>query len=1451
MGIEIIDTLVQKNGQTFPIVNTNDIKGGFHQVETISQRDNIPEDCKLDGMYCYVKNDPEKIKLYQLENGIWKAVKFEINAKMYTPHMSEDGILTWTNDADLPNPNPINLMGPQGPKGDKGNPGQDGADGERGPIGPQGPRGEKGITPNLTVGTVATLAPGSKATIVRSGTDENPIFNFGIPEGRKGEKGDNGIGVTYTPSVSSSGNISWTNNGGMPNPATTNIKGPQGERGPQGNPGPQGPKGEPGNDGLPGSKGDPGFTPSFSIGNVTTLEPGKQATVTRRGSDALPILDFGIPKGDRGPAGPGGEGSIGYFFTPNVSPEGVISWTNDGGLENPSPVNIKGPKGDKGDNGAPGPQGNPGPQGLQGPKGDKGDNGAPGPEGPRGPQGLQGAQGAQGMMGPVGPTGERGPVGPTGATGPKGDAGKSAYQIWLDQGNEGNEADFLNSFKGGSIAKLFVFAHDPSGASDCSLIVTKDGMNIMIDCMEEHEWSILKPQLDKVNLKKLDYLCITHFHSDHIGSAKNIIETYRPKYLIYKPVEFSRLDPIEVEWKTEEYFNKMIEAARSVGTQLIVANDQTIKLSGDDTIKLLASKYFPYDDNNYNSFSLNFLFNIDNVKILMPGDSTSNTENYLRGKIGDVDIYKLSHHGNGSGNTVDHIKQIKPRIGIINRTNLYHLKAVEDNALVCKCYGEGQIYSCDNNDFIFFGIKDGSVINGSQRTVLPNKFLLKDNGKYVYFDDAGFIAEPGIYSYKTDHYIINSKKEVVINDWASIHDVNYYCGSSGAVVKNNFVDAKDALGATIPGKWYWCSDNGAWQVEQIYFNFNNHSYIVDQGGFIQEKKFVSFHGAWFYAGPGGAIYKLQWHNDGSHDYYFDYMGVMISNKTNYHIDGKYYNFDSNGYATEVENPNGGTGASNCIKIPSGANLNDYQSPGFYYCSADADAQTMQNVPFQCAFSLLVEHHAGTKQTFTAYWADNPKTFVRNMYMDSWGPWIIQCDGLYSPQQTRWTDMIYYVNDINELKNTLNVCKDNYKHGIIYLRAGIYDVSEPLKIPSHTTLIGLGDVVIHSTNNSCNSLMINNSDGSVGGYGANEWITIENIVFDGDNRQGDAPITLLSMGHAKNIEVKKCTFRNLQVWHMIEFNAVSNGFIRDCCFYSYGNQEGHSASEAIQLDCMGESQAFPWFGPYDQTACQNIEITHCEFWNIGHERYTSEVACFGNHSFYEGVQTKYVKFKDNICTECNIVSKLRDFRHLEISGNQMMKCRFGVWTGNHKADCNDLLVSNNHYKGYWWHSEEERFVAINMDGTMSGYKFARVIIENNTIIDAATHAIGFTANDVMITNNIFRDVYKNAIYAYGGWSINISNNSFYECGQEGDSRGAIVVGGNTNLITKMVVISGNNTSGNTTVQRIIINNVAGNNNAGNWEDNGIQKCIVTGNLANIVDNSRGQAVYSNNLNTYDG
>ncbi len=42
-----------------------------------------------------------------------------------------------------------------------------------------------------------------------------------------GKPGDNG--VTFTPSVSENGDISWRNNGGLPNPKTVNIRGPQGD----------------------------------------------------------------------------------------------------------------------------------------------------------------------------------------------------------------------------------------------------------------------------------------------------------------------------------------------------------------------------------------------------------------------------------------------------------------------------------------------------------------------------------------------------------------------------------------------------------------------------------------------------------------------------------------------------------------------------------------------------------------------------------------------------------------------------------------------------------------------------------------------------------------------------------------------------------------------------------------------------------------------------------------------------------------------------------------------------------------------------------------------------------------------------------------------------------------------------------------------------------------------
>ena len=138
---------------------------------------------------------------------------------------------------------------------------------------------------------------------------------------------------------------------------------------------------------------------------------------------------------------------------------------------------IKGPQGEKGDKGDKGETGETGPQGIQGEKGDPftyADFTAEQLENLKGPKGDTGDSGI--YIGDTEPADENVKVwidNTYGATdygelinkpkinnielvgnksleelGVKGVEGKSAYQIWLDNGNIGTEADFLNSLKG-------------------------------------------------------------------------------------------------------------------------------------------------------------------------------------------------------------------------------------------------------------------------------------------------------------------------------------------------------------------------------------------------------------------------------------------------------------------------------------------------------------------------------------------------------------------------------------------------------------------------------------------------------------------------------------------------------------------------------------------------------------------------------------------------------------------------------------------------------------------------------------------------------------------------------------------------------------------------------------------------------------------------------------------
>ena len=92
------------------------------------------------------------------------------NVNVFVPSVTEN-ILSWTNKAGLPNPDPVNIKGEQGKHGTDGANGKDGA------------------AATVAIGTVTTGEPGTTASVTNVGTDTAAVLDITIPRGDKGTDG--------------------------------------------------------------------------------------------------------------------------------------------------------------------------------------------------------------------------------------------------------------------------------------------------------------------------------------------------------------------------------------------------------------------------------------------------------------------------------------------------------------------------------------------------------------------------------------------------------------------------------------------------------------------------------------------------------------------------------------------------------------------------------------------------------------------------------------------------------------------------------------------------------------------------------------------------------------------------------------------------------------------------------------------------------------------------------------------------------------------------------------------------------------------------------------------------------------------------------------------------------------------------------------------------------------
>lgn len=179
---------------------------------------------------------------------------------------------------------------------------------------------------------------------------------------------------------------------------------------------------------------------------------------------------------------------------------------------------------------------------------------------------------------------------------------------------------------------------DVSG--DATLITDSyNQCNILIDTGDEDDYNVVIDYLQSYNIRRLDYLIISHFHSDHSGEAKDIVESISVKKVISSN-------------NVGEFDNMVIECG---------------------TLELFIYE-MSYDDYNENNNSIILSLFIANRHYLFTGDSEKERETEFLDKYDiDVDYIKVAHHGSITSSTESFIDSIKPEEAVIMvKRNNFH-----------------------------------------------------------------------------------------------------------------------------------------------------------------------------------------------------------------------------------------------------------------------------------------------------------------------------------------------------------------------------------------------------------------------------------------------------------------------------------------------------------------------------------------------------------------------------------------------------------------------------------------------------------------------------------------------------------------------------------------------------------------------------------------------------------
>lgn len=204
------------------------------------------------------------------------------------------------------------------------------------------------------------------------------------------------------------------------------------------------------------------------------------------------------------------------------------------------------------------------------------------------------------------------------------------------------------------------------GQGDGALLISPLGETALFDSGNAGDCDRPLSYLDQLGLNSIDYHIASHYHDDHIGCAPAVLERFQLKKAAFDRGEFH---------PTKTFTNYMNKVG---GLRRAAIEGDTLKLDEASAnpvrIEFVAMNGNGVQGaNDENDKSLVCVVRFGQFDAVIGGDLSGkkkspfkDIETSVAPKVGQVEVYKVNHHGSSFSSNTNWMATIKPKIGIIS-----------------------------------------------------------------------------------------------------------------------------------------------------------------------------------------------------------------------------------------------------------------------------------------------------------------------------------------------------------------------------------------------------------------------------------------------------------------------------------------------------------------------------------------------------------------------------------------------------------------------------------------------------------------------------------------------------------------------------------------------------------------------------------------------------------------